>query len=280
MEIRTVAFYGAGLLGSGFVTSLRRQGYGVHVWNRSPEKAFALEAVGARAFRDAAEAAQGAHIVHLCVRDDDAVDRILDAALPGMRDGIPIVDHTTVLPQGVVARAQRLAAAHHPFLHAPVFMGPPQAESATGTMLAAGPQEHFRALERHLAQMTGRVIYLGERADLAAVYKLMGNLLILATIGGLSDLYSFAQANGLSKTEAYKLFDFYSPQGQLDGRGKKMAHDDFHTMWSVAMALKDANLMRDGAPGAALSVVDAVVGKLETAIARGDAQLDLGAIAR
>ncbi|MDE2483091.1 MAG: NAD(P)-dependent oxidoreductase [bacterium] len=280
MQIRTVAFYGAGMLGSGFVKSLRRQGFEVNVWNRSAEKATALEAVGARAFEHAAEAARDADIVHLCVRDDAAVDAILDAALPGLRAGVPVVDHTTVLPQGVVGRAQRLAAAGHPFLHAPVFMGPPQSESATGTMLASGSQALLAELEPHLAKMTGKVVNLSERTDLAAVYKLMGNLMILATIGGLDDLFTFAQANGVAKADAYKLFGFYSPQGQIDGRGKKMAHGEYDALWTVDMALKDANLMRAGAAGATLAVVDAVVGRLEATIAKGDGQLDLGAISR
>ncbi len=268
------------MLGSGFVKSLRRQGYAVNVWNRSHEKAQALEATGARAFADAADAARDADIVHLCVRDDAAVDAILDAALPGMRAQTPVIDHTTVLPSGVVARAARLDAAGHPFLHAPVFMGPPQSESATGTMLASGPRARFDQLEPHLAKMTGKVVYLGERADVAAVYKLMGNLMILATVGGLRDLFAFAQANGVSKTDAYTLFDFYSPQGQIEGRGKRMAENAFEPAWTVDMALKDANLMRAGASGTTLAVVDAVVGELERAIADGAAGLDLAAIAR
>ncbi|HEY5348300.1 MAG TPA: NAD(P)-binding domain-containing protein, partial [Candidatus Lustribacter sp.] len=122
MNIKTVAFYGAGMLGSGFVKSLRRQGFEVHVWNRSFEKAKALEAVGARAFEDAAQAAHGAQIVEICVRDEAAVDDVLARALPGIAPGTPIVDHTTVNIDSVAPRAARLRAAGYPFLHAPVFM--------------------------------------------------------------------------------------------------------------------------------------------------------------
>src|SRR5580658_8986315 len=108
MTYTTIAFYGAGMLGSGFVKSLRRQGYAVNVWNRTFEKAKALEAVGARAFEDAAEAARGADIVHICVRDEVAVDEVLAAALPGISQAAPIVDHTTVNVETIAPRAQRL----------------------------------------------------------------------------------------------------------------------------------------------------------------------------
>src|SRR5579884_2145173 len=106
--METVAFYGAGMLGSGFVQALRRRGVDVHVWNRTFEKAKALERFGARAFASAADAARGAAIVHVCLRSDDSVDATLEAALPGIAPDTPVVDHTTVLPQNVAPRVQRM----------------------------------------------------------------------------------------------------------------------------------------------------------------------------
>ena len=50
-----IAFFGTGLMGSGFVRRLRAQGHEVNVWNRSAAKARALEAHGARAFDDPAK---------------------------------------------------------------------------------------------------------------------------------------------------------------------------------------------------------------------------------
>lgn len=278
-ERETVAFYGAGMLGSGFVRSLRRNGIDVNVWNRSPEKARALEDSGARAFDDPAAAARGATRVHLCVRDDAAVDAILDAALPGIDRGAPIVDHTTVLPEGVVARARRLSETGHLFVHAPVFMGPPQAATATGTMLASGPRALFDRLEPKLAKMTGTVRYFGERVDLAAVYKLLGNSMILTVIGGIADIFRIGDEAGLTPQEAYELFSFYDVSGQITGRGKRMASGDYEAAWTLDMALKDARLMQQTAHGKPLAVIDAVAAKLAAADASGLGARDMGAIA-
>ena len=52
-----IAFFGMGMLGSGFVRALRRRGEDVNVWNRTPAKAKRLEADGAHAFADPADAA-------------------------------------------------------------------------------------------------------------------------------------------------------------------------------------------------------------------------------
>ncbi len=60
-----IAFLGTGLLGSNFVRAMRRRGLEVQVWNRSPARARALEADGARAFDDPAAAVAGASRVHV-----------------------------------------------------------------------------------------------------------------------------------------------------------------------------------------------------------------------
>ena len=277
--METVAFYGAGMLGSGFVKNLRRHGYAVNVWNRTFEKAEVLEEDGIRAFRDAAEAARGASRIHICVRDDDAVDFILQAALPAIDRSAIIADHTTVLPQTVEARAKRLHDAGYSFLHVPVFMGPPNALNGTGTMLVSGPQAIFDKIKDRLAQMTGTVKYLGERPDLAAVYKLMGNAMILAVVGGLNDVYRIGEEQGLSREKAYELFSFYQVQGQIDGRGKRMAQGDYTPTWTLDMAHKDATLMQLAAKGAELPVIDAVETELRDAMSRGLAADDLAAMA-
>ncbi|HET9030469.1 MAG TPA: hypothetical protein VFN49_09840, partial [Candidatus Aquilonibacter sp.] len=180
----------------------------------------------------------------------------------------------------VAPRAQRLNAAGYPFMHAPVFMGPPQALSGQGTMLASGPRDLFDRLDPQLAKLASKRQYLGERVDAAAIYKLMGNLMILATVGGLADMFALAESNGLSRADAYKLFEFYSPQGQIDGRGKRMAHGEYEAAWTADMALKDATLMLGSVDGRQLPVVDAVARELRATIGSGDAALDLAAIVK
>ena len=68
-----IAFFGAGLLGSGFVEAFRKRGVEVNVWNRTHEKAAALERFGARAVHSPAEAIEGVDRVHICLSHDDAV---------------------------------------------------------------------------------------------------------------------------------------------------------------------------------------------------------------
>ncbi len=275
----TVAFYGAGMLGSGFVQALCKRGVPVRVWNRTFQKAQALEQYGARAVRDAAEAARGAQRVHLCLRSDDAVDETLRAALPGIAPNIPVIDHTTVLPTGIAQRVELLREHGIPFIHAPVFMGPPNAVQGTGLMLVSGDHALFERVRPAVEPMTGKVWYLGDRVDKAAIFKLMGNAMILSIVGGMADMFAIASANGLSRTEAYSLFENYDPTAQIGGRGKRMAQSDYDPTWTLEMAHKDANLMLASASELPLPVISAVERALHDAMDRGFGNKDLAAVA-
>jgi 3-hydroxyisobutyrate dehydrogenase len=274
-----VAFYGTGMLGSAIVRAMLRRGVTVRVWNRTPEKALALEGDGARVFADPAEAANGADRVHCCLSDDASVDAVLDAALPGIAEETPIVDHTTVSPQRVGERVQRLAAAGRALLHAPVFMGPPMALERTGVMMTSGDPALFARVEPALRAMCSDLRYLGERPDLAAIYKLMGNAMILAVVGGINDIFRIAEIQSVSREEAYELFDFYDPSGQIRGRGKRMVANDFDPLWSVNMARKDAVLMQVAAHHERLPVIDAMESLMRNVADRGLGDRDLAAVA-
>jgi 3-hydroxyisobutyrate dehydrogenase len=275
----TVAFYGAGMLGSGFVQALCRRGIAVRVWNRTFERAKALEEFGAVAVSDPAQAARGADRVHLCLRSDDSVDSTLHAAFTGIAPGTPVVDHTTVLPSNVPERVKTLAERNIPFLHAPVFMGPPNAAASTGLMLASGDHELFQRLKPALEAMTGKVWYLGDRVDKAAVFKLMGNAMILAITGGLADMFAIAATNGIAREDAYTLFEHYNPAAQIGGRGKRMSQSDYDATWTLDMAHKDASLMLASANELPLPVIDAVERAMHAAMERGFASKDLAVIA-
>ena len=268
------------MLGSGMIRAMLDRGVDVHVWSRSPHKAKALERYGAAAFLDPAEAAKDAQRVHLCLSDDASVDAVLDAALPGIAVDAPIVDHTTVTPQGVVERVRKLSEAGYAFLHAPVFMGPPMALDATGVMLASGDASLVDRVRPDLEAMCSDLRYVGERAEDAAIYKLMGNAMILAVVGGLNDVMRIAEVQGLSRSRAHALFDFFNPCGQINGRGQRMVNGDYDPTWTLDMARKDAVLMQIAAHHERLPVVDAVEALLKNVSDRGLGSLDLAAVAQ
>ncbi|MDB4996779.1 MAG: 2-hydroxy-3-oxopropionate reductase, partial [Myxococcaceae bacterium] len=240
-----IAFFGTGLLGSGFVRALRRRGEDVHVWNRTIEKARALEADGARVFEDPAEAARGAARVHLSLSDDEAVDDVLERASRALGPGVVIVDHTTTTASGVAARIAHWAQRGIVFVHAPVFMGPQNTLESTGTMLVSGQRAHVDSVRDALAAMTGKLVDLGERPDAAASFKLLGNLFLMFLTAGFADMLALGKALGVPPKEVATLLDFFNPGASLPARLQRMIDvtPDGAPSWELAMARKDVRLM-------------------------------------
>ena len=278
-----IAFFGMGLLGSNFVRSMRQRGIDVNVWNRTPAKAHALAAAGARAFDDPAEAVKGATRLHTTLSDDAAVDDVLERARPGFGKDLVIVDHTTTSPAGAAARVARWAERGLGFQHAPVFMGPQNALEASGIMLASGDRARFDGLAPELSKMTGKLVYVGPQPDRAAAFKLLGNLFLMAMTAGIADVLGLAKAMGVGSKEAATLFDTFNPAATMGARVKRIVTGDYgNPSWELSMARKDARLMLEAAESGRvqLALVPAIAREMDRWIERGHSHDDWTVIAK
>jgi 3-hydroxyisobutyrate dehydrogenase len=278
-----IAFFGMGLLGSNFVRAMRSRGEDVHVWNRSPDKATALEADGARAFAEPADAARGAVRVHVTLPDDAIVDEVLERARPGIAATTVIVDHSTTSTQGVLARIARWRDRGVAFTHAPVFMGPQNAREATGIMMVSGPRGVVDPLRPVLAPMTGKLVDLGERPDAAAAFKLLGNLFLICMTTGLAEMLALAKALDVPAGQAAALFEQFNPGMTIGARIKRMVDASFSDpSWELTMARKDARLMMEAASaaGVPLAVLPAIAARMDAVIAEGHGAEDWTVIAK
>jgi len=275
-----LAFLGTGLIGGAMAEAAAKRGDEVTVWNRSPAKARALEAFGAKVATTPEDAARGAARVHVVLTDDAAVDAVLDACGASLDGGAVVVDHTTASPAGTVLRAKRLAERGVAFLHAPIFMSPKMAREGGGMMLASGPRAVFERAEAGLAAMTGSVKYLGERPDLAAANKLFGNAMILAVTAGLADVFAMAASLGIAAEDARSLFATFNPANTINYRGLAMAQGDYTPSFELTMARKDARLMIETADTAhRLHFLPAIAARMDALLAQGHGQDDLGILA-
>lgn len=278
-----IAFFGTGLMGSGFVRRLRASGHEVNVWNRSPAKARALEAHGAHAFDDPAAALAGARRIHLSLGDDASVDAVLEPLAASIPPGTWIVDHTTTAVTPTAERVARWNARGRTFVHAPVFMGPANALDGTGLMLVSGEQARHDALLPELQKMTGTVVYMGPAPERAAAFKLFGNMTLIGIMGVLGDVNRLAHAVGIPTGEAFSLFKHFNPGQMLPARAARIEAGEFTSpSFEVSMARKDVRLMIEEARrgGVDLFVMPGVAAMFDAAIARGEGALDAAAAAR
>ncbi|WP_296445566.1 NAD(P)-dependent oxidoreductase [Rhodoferax sp. UBA5149] len=264
-----IAFLGTGLLGGAFAEAAAKRGDTVTAWNRSPEKVHALAHFGVIAAATPAEAVRDASRIHLVLKDDTVVEAVLAAARAGLSPDAVIIDHTTTLPTSTAARAARLNADGLKYLHCPVFMGPPAARNAQGTMMVAGPKVLFESVKADLEKMTGRLEYMGERADLAAANKLFGNAMIIGVVAVMADVLTMAQASNVSAEDAINLFGFIDLNAIVAGRGANMAKGNFTPSFELAMARKDVRLMLETTGDRPMAALPSVAARMDQLIAAG-----------
>ncbi len=274
----TIAFLGTGLLGGAFAEACAKRGDAVTAWNRSADKVLALAQFGVKPAGTPAAAVKDAARVHMVLRDDAVVEEVIAAALAGLAAGAVLIDHTTTLPALTAARAARLNARGLKYLHCPVFMTPQAARNAQGSMLAAGPKALFESVKAELAAMTGRLEYLGERADLAAANKLLGNAMIIGLSSSMADVLTLAQASGIAGADAIKLLGLFDANAMIATRGLNMAQGNFTPSFELSMARKDVRLMLETAAGRPLAVLPGIAARMDQLIAAGHGAKDASVV--
>jgi 3-hydroxyisobutyrate dehydrogenase len=275
-----IAFLGTGLLGSALAEAAAKRGDELTVWNRTIDKARALERFGVRVASSPADAVRDAARVHLVLKDDAVVEEVIEALRAGLARDAIIVDHTTTQPALTGARATRLNREGVRYIHCPVFIGPAAARLGKGTVLACGPRALFDEIQPALARMAERVEFLGERPDLAAVYKLCGNAFIIGISAVVADVLAIAGAADVQPTDALKVVQLFDPGAIITGRGTKIASGDFTASFELAMARKDVRLMIETAGDKPLATLPGLAARMDELLAEGYGAEDLAVIGR
>lgn len=275
----TITFLGAGLLGSAFAEAAAKRGDKVTVWNRTIDKAKPLAQFGIRVIATPAEAVKGAERVHIVLKDDPVVEEVIAAARPGLGAQTIIVDHTTTQPKETAERSKRLNAEGVKYLHCPVFIGPPAARQAKGTILVSGPKQLFDQVREPLSKMAERVEYFGERSDLAAVFKLCGNAFIIGINAVIADSFAVAKGADVPAAEVLRVIEFFNASAIVSGRGKNMVGREFTPTFELTMARKDVRLMLETAGKEPLSVLPSIASRMDSLIQQGRGDDDLAVLA-
>lgn len=272
-----VAFLGTGLLGGNFTRALLAKGETVQVWNRTADKAKALEQYGAKVCNSPADAVKGVQRVHIVVSEDSAVNEVLAMAEPGLESGAVIIDHTTTTVEGAIERTAQWANKGFTYVHVPVFMGPANALESTGFMLISDNDDTTRTIMPWLETMTGQVLNFGNITGKAAGVKLIGNQFLIALTAGISDMLSLAKAVDVTGDDISKLLAAWNPGASTPQRVKRVLNGQFdNPSWELQMARKDARLMLEEAErgGTKIPGTAATAAEMDKWLDKGNAKKD------
>ena len=279
----TIAFCGLGMMGWEMATRLRQAGHDVRAWNRSQEKTARWIAAGGTGCDTPMSAAQGAASAHLMLADDNAVESTLfgtTGLLAGLTPGSIVVDHSTVSVSGAQNRAARAESLGHGYLQAPVFVSPAQLARGEGIMLVGGDPNSYAPLKAQLTQIVGHHLIVGNKAQEAAAFKLMGNCMLMFVVEGMAEFFAIAKASGIDPQRAYSLFNSFNPCGTIARRGPRIANGDYMpAAFELSMGRKDVGLMIEAVHEPNLvPALDAIEKKMQRLCEQGYARYDLAGL--
>ena len=141
-----LGFIGLGNMGFPMTLNLLRAGFDVTVHNRSREAVRRLTVEGAHPAETPDEVASRSDVVITCLPTPATVEQVYRddrGLLAAARDGLTLVDCSTVAPALSRALYEEAREAGAAFIDAPISGGPAGAKAATLTIMAGGDADAF-----------------------------------------------------------------------------------------------------------------------------------------
>jgi len=273
-----IAFLGLGIMGRPMAANLVKAGHEVSVWNRTARQ----HVDGARTAVSPAEAANEADVIWVCVADTAAVERVLfaeDGAEQSFREGMIVVDSSTISPAATLRFAERVNAKGVHWVDAPVTGSKIGAENAQLIFIVGGAPEPVEYLQPLFKAMGKQVIHIGETGKGQAA-KLAMNLMIAVIYQGFAEAYTLAQKMGVDQHKLIELIQASMVRsGVVDYKAPFVLRNDFSANFPLRLMHKDIHLMLDAAKEhrvklPALETVDEIY---ELAVEEGWENLDYAA---
>ena len=164
----SVTLLGLGAMGTALARAWLAAGHPLTVWNRTPARAAALAAEGARVADSAATAVAANDLVIVCLLNDVSVDEALAGTDLADKD---LVNLTTSTPAQARARAEWARARGARYLDGGIMAIPPMigVPQAGGYVFYSGSPELFERHQETLGIPVGTT-YVGEDAGFAALH--------------------------------------------------------------------------------------------------------------
>ncbi len=239
----TCAFLGLGVMGFPMAGHLRAAGHGVHVWNRTEQRAKDWEkAYGDGAVANPADAVDGADFVMVCVGADPDVYAVIDAIKVRLKPGAIVIDHTTASPECARKVASQLADINVDFIDAPISGGQSGAEAGALSVMCGAKAEVFEKAHPVLKAYGKTITHVGD-IGAGQTAKCVNQICIAGTLQGLSEGLLFAEAAGLDIDALLSAIGGGAAQSwQMDNRLKTMAAREFDFGFAIDWMRKDLGI--------------------------------------
>ncbi len=234
-SLKNVGIIGLGIIGRRVAENLRRRGFSVFVWNRTPRPF--PNFVGSPA-----EIAQLADYIQIFVSDDAALLDMAEQLRPSLKAHHIVMAHSTVAPHNMRAAAEVVQRRGAQFLDAPFTGSRVAAEKGELVYYIGGDESAFKRARPVLEASSKEIIEIGEIGQ-ATIIKIATNMVTAATVQVAAEALALVQSSGLPLEKfvaALRGNAINSPT--LTMKLPKMIARDFDPHFSVKHMLKDVEI--------------------------------------
>lgn len=266
---------GLGIIGSRIAENLRKAGYQVFVWNRTPKPAPNFLA-------SPAEVAGICDVVQIVVADSAALFAILEAMSGVLAARHTIICSATIGARATLEAARMVEATGAKFLDAPFTGSKGAAEKGELVYYIGGTGDAFRNAEAVLKASSKAIVKIGAAGE-AATVKIATNMIAAVTVQTLVEACSLLAKSGMDPAVLIKALEHHGARSGLsDMKLPKIVTGDHETHFSVKHMFKDVQLAIQDANrwDIDLPATTATAGSLYNAISQGWADLDFSSIAK
>lgn len=271
----SVGIIGLGIIGSRVAAVLRRKGYFVTVWNRSPrpEPNF---------LPSAREVAESADILQIFVRDGEALLAVIQTMSPSLGESHIVINHATVGPAETLEAARLVGERGAAFLDAP-FTGSRDAAAEAQLVYYVGGEEEVLRRARAVLESSSKAILPMGPVGAATYVKLAANMIAAAEIEVLAEALALLDRGGVPLLRLREALEHnLANSGTISLKLPLMLSGDFDPRFSVKNMLKDLQLVLRSVEGKGINlpVTSSTAGALMGAVQEGWGEEDFAALAR
>ena len=281
-----IGFVGIGRMAVGMVRQLQQAGHQVTVYNRTREKAAALENDGAIIADTLAQACAHPLVISM-LADDKAIEAVVFGE----------TDFITAMPEGGLhvsmatiseRMGRRLTEAHRDrdraYVSAPVFGRPDAAAAGKLFIVAAGTDADLDRCDPAFDAMGQRTFRVGVEPVSANIVKITGNFMLAATIETLGEAFALGRNYGIDPQALLELLTstlFSAPVYRT--YGGMIASDTYEPAgFKFDLGLKDISLALEAAGDQTvpMPIASVVRDQFLSGLSRGYRDLDWAALGR
>jgi 2-hydroxy-3-oxopropionate reductase len=278
-----IGFIGLGIMGKPMAVRLVRAGFPIVVHNRSPQAVEELAGEGAETASSPREIAERADVVITMLPDSPDVEAVVlgdDGVIAAVREGMLLVDMSTIAPATARQVHAALAERGVEAVDAPVSGGEPAAVDGQLSIMAGGSEGAVKRADPIFGELGKVTTHIGGPGA-GQVAKAANQVVVALTIQAVAEALTLASKAGVDPARVREaLLGGFAQSKILEAHGAKMLEDRFEPGFRIELHRKDVGIALETArdQGVALPATAQVAELFNALIAQGSGSLDHSAL--